>query len=163
MLDRVPLGVALARAAKAASSAFDQAMTQAGGSLPIWLVLVSLKTMHGASQRELADAIGIQGATLTHHLNGMESAGLVTRRRDPENRRVHIVELTEEGERLFERLREVAVDFDARLRSGLGAEDLDGFLRVLDTLSRNVGAEPASARPLPLAGSRGPVQMRPGA
>jgi MarR family transcriptional regulator, transcriptional regulator for hemolysin len=141
MVDRVPLGVALARTAKAASAAFDQEMTRAGGSLAIWQVLLSLKTSRGSSQREMADSMGIQGATLTHHLNGMEAAGLVTRRRDPENRRVHIVELTEAGERLFERLRDVAVAFDARLRTGLTPEQLTGFTHVLDTLARNVGAE----------------------
>ena len=49
----------------------------------------------------------------------MESAGLLTRRRDPRNRRLHLVELTPEGEALFSRLREVAFAFDQRLRAGL--------------------------------------------
>jgi MarR family transcriptional regulator, transcriptional regulator for hemolysin len=139
--DRVPIGVALARTAKATSAAFDSAMSQAGGSLPIWLVLLSLKTSRGASQRVMAEQMGIQGATLTHHLNGMEGSGLVTRRRDPENRRVHIVELTESGEELFEKLRSVAVACDAQLRGDLGSEELDRFRQVLDQLGHNVGAE----------------------
>ena len=143
----MPVGVALARTAKAASAAFDSAMAEAGGSLPIWLVLVSLKTERGASQREMAESMGIQGATLTHHLNGMEAAGLVTRRRDPENRRVHIVELTESGQRLFERLRTVAVDFDTRLRSGLTRQELDEFVRVLEVFGANVNAEWAAVAP----------------
>jgi MarR family transcriptional regulator for hemolysin len=138
--DRVPIGVALARTAKAANAAFDTAMNQAGGSLSIWLVLLSLKTSHGASQRAMAESMGIQGATLTHHLNGMEECGLVTRRRDPENRRVHIVELTESGEELFERLRSVAVAYDAQLRGELDSAELDRFRRVLDQLGQNVSA-----------------------
>jgi MarR family transcriptional regulator for hemolysin len=143
----VPVGVALARTAKAASAAFDSAMAEAGGSLPIWLVLVSLKTERGASQRAMAESMGIQGATLTHHLNGMEAAGLVTRRRDPENRRVHIVELTESGEQLFERLRTVAVEFDVQLRSGLTNHELDEFVRVLEVFGGNVNAEWAAVAP----------------
>jgi len=121
-------------------------MSRAGGSLPIWLVLLSLKTSRGASQRAMAEAMGIQGATLTHHLNGMEAAGLVTRRRDPGNRRVHIVELTESGEELFDKLRTVAVEFDEQLRCGLSASVLDEFVRVLDQLGRNVDAD---ATPIP--------------
>ena len=143
----MPVGVALARTAKAASAAFDSAMADAGGSLPIWLVLVSLKTERGASQREMAESMGIQGATLTHHLNGMEAAGLVTRRRDPENRRVHIVELTESGEQLFRRLRTVADGFDVQLRSGLTTPELDEFVRVLEVFGTNVNAEWAAAAP----------------
>src|SRR5438874_1636215 len=114
-----PIGLQLARTAKTVSRAFDDALTGGGGSLPLWLVLVSLKgRVHGA-QRHLAEAVGVEGPTLTHHLNRMEAAGLVTRRRDPENRRVHRVELTDAGEATFFRLLDNVVEFDARLRKGL--------------------------------------------
>jgi MarR family transcriptional regulator for hemolysin len=49
----------------------------------------------------------------------MDEQGLITRRRDPANRRVHLVELTEAGEALFYRLRGTAAAFDERLRTGL--------------------------------------------
>ncbi|MCA1694565.1 MAG: MarR family winged helix-turn-helix transcriptional regulator, partial [Actinobacteria bacterium] len=74
---RPPIGLKLAQTAKAVSGAFDEALAAAGGSLPIWLILISLKTQRLGNQRELAEAVGIQGATLTHHLNAMESAGLL--------------------------------------------------------------------------------------
>src|SRR6476661_4500946 len=92
-----PIGLELARTAKLASRAFDDALAAEGASLPIWLVLVSVQGRQHAMQRELAETLGIEGATLTHHLNRMEAAGLVTRRRDPDNRRIQIVELTDEG------------------------------------------------------------------
>ena len=111
-----PLGLHLTRVARTVSRAFDETLAEAGGSLPVWLVLISLKSRQLASQRELAEAVGIQGATLTHHLDAMESAGLVTRRRDPANRRLHLVELTPAGEALFLRLRDAATAFDRRLR-----------------------------------------------
>jgi MarR family transcriptional regulator for hemolysin len=135
---RLPVGLQLARAAKAVSRAFDDALAQAGGSLPVWLVLISIKSRQAASQRELAAAAGIQGATLTHHLNAMESAGLVTRRRDPENRRTHLVELTPAGDALFLRLRDAAMAFDQQLRSGLSGRDIDQLEQLLTRLRGNV-------------------------
>jgi MarR family transcriptional regulator for hemolysin len=135
---RLPVGLQLARAAKAVSRAFDDALAQAGGSLPVWLVLISVKSRQAASQRELAAAAGIQGATLTHHLNAMESAGLVTRRRDPENRRTHVVELTPAGDALFLRLRDAAMAFDQQLRSGLSGRDIDQLEQLLTRLRGNV-------------------------
>ena len=72
--DDEPIGLLLSRTAKAVSRAFDDALTQAGGSLPDWLVLVSLEGQAHGAQRELADAVGIEGPTLTHHLNRMEAA-----------------------------------------------------------------------------------------
>ena len=135
---RPPIGLKLTRTAKDVSAAFDNALAAAGGSLPIWLVLISLKTQRLANQRELAQAVGIQGATLTHHLNAMENDGLITRRRAPDNRRIHLVELTEQGEELFGRLRNAAVTFDRRLRTGLTDDDLAAFETVLNRLHSNV-------------------------
>jgi MarR family transcriptional regulator for hemolysin len=134
---RTPIGLHLARVARDVSRAFDDALVEAGGSLPVWLVLISLKGSQGANQRELAGAMGIQGATLTHHLNAMESAGQVTRRRNPQNRRAHVVELTTDGDALFLRLREAALGFDARLRSGLGESDIATVEELLSRLRAN--------------------------
>ncbi len=135
---RQPIGLQLAQVAKVTSRAFDDALAQAGGSLPAWLVLISIKSRQAASQRELAVAAGIQGATLTHHLNAMESAGLLTRRRDPANRRVHLVALTPEGDALFLRLRDAAMAFDSRLRAGLSDRDISQLGELLSRLSDNV-------------------------
>jgi MarR family transcriptional regulator for hemolysin len=134
---RPPLGRHLASVSRAVSRAFDEVLAEAGGSLPVWLVLISLKSGTRASQRELAGAVGIQGATLTHHLNTMESAGLVTRRRDPANRRLHLVELTPAGDALFLRLRDAATAFDRRLRAGLTETEVSQLGALLTRLRDN--------------------------
>jgi MarR family transcriptional regulator for hemolysin len=137
-----PLGLHLASAARAVSRAFDEALTEAGGSLPAWLVLLNLKIRRPGNQRQLAEAVGVTEATLTHHLNAMESESLVTRRRDPTNRRIHVVELTEAGEEAFLRLRATAVAFDQRLRTSITKDELASFQGALDRLVENVGGTP---------------------
>jgi MarR family transcriptional regulator for hemolysin len=134
-----PIGLHVTRVAKTLSRAFDRALSDAGGSQPAWLILLSVKSGRAATQRELAGAVGIEGATLTHHLDGMERAGLITRRRDPENRRVQRVKLTAAGEEAFQRMRRAAMAYDRRLRAGLSEEDLEGFRRVLERLGENGG------------------------
>ncbi|MEY9965883.1 MarR family transcriptional regulator for hemolysin [Streptacidiphilus sp. MAP12-16] len=135
---RPPIGLHLTRAARGVSRAFDDALAEVGGSMPAWLILISLKTRSLGNQRELAEAVGIRGATLTHHLNAMEDDGLVARRRDPENRRIQRVELTEAGEAAFHRMREAATAFDERLRRGLSEAELATFETLLDRLHDNV-------------------------
>jgi MarR family transcriptional regulator for hemolysin len=137
----------LTQAARGISRAFDQSLAAAGGSLPVWLVLLAMKTSAAASQRELAEAVGVKEATLTHHLNAMEGAGLITRRRDPANRRIHIVELTPAGDQLFATLRGAAMAFDRRLRAGLSEEELAALRAVLTRLADNVGAGTAGSPP----------------
>jgi MarR family transcriptional regulator for hemolysin len=133
-----PIGLKLANAAKQVSRAFDGALAGVGGSRPVWLILVSLKSGRATSQEELAGAVGVRGATLTQHLDAMESDGLVTRRRDPRNRRVHLVELTARGEAAFHRMRGAAASFDRRLTGGLTAGDLARLAELLDRLATNV-------------------------
>jgi MarR family transcriptional regulator for hemolysin len=120
--------------------AFDDALAQAqpGGSVPVWLVLISLKSQRLRNQRELAEAVGIREATLTHHLNTMDKQGWITRRRDPANRRVHLVELTEAGEAAFLRLRDAASAFDQRLRAGLSGDEVAQLEKLLSRLEANV-------------------------
>lgn len=136
---RVPIGLRLSQVARTVGREFDSAMEQAGGSLPVWLVLLNLKIRHPGNQRELAEAVGVREATLTHHLNAMDTRGLITRRRDTENRRIHVVQLTEAGEELFTRLQQAAIAFDTQLRQGFEDTDLDTLRALLGRLAANAG------------------------
>lgn len=135
---RVPVGLRLTQVARVVERAFDEALAAAGGSLPTWLILLNLKVRQPPSQKELAEAVGLREATLTHHLAGMEERGLVTRTRDAANRRVQVVALTPAGEDAFLRLRDVAIAFDATLRAGLADSDLDRLDGLLGALAANV-------------------------
>ena len=139
---QLPIGLRLSRTARAAGRAFDETLARAGGSVPVWLVLISLKRQQLRNQRELAEAVGIREATLSHHLTAMDRQGLITRRRDPGNRRVHLVELTEAGEAAFQRLRGAATAFDQRLRDGLSEAEIAELARLLDRLAANLGENP---------------------
>jgi MarR family transcriptional regulator for hemolysin len=143
----VPIGLRLNQAARAVERAFDEALAAAGGTLPVWLVLLNLKIRRPANQRELAEAVGIREATLTHHLNAMDARGLITRTRDAANRRVQVVTLTEAGEKDFLRLREAAIAFDAKLRTGLADADLATLSALLSHLAANVGTPENTASP----------------
>ncbi|HEX6492807.1 MAG TPA: MarR family winged helix-turn-helix transcriptional regulator [Candidatus Dormibacteraeota bacterium] len=144
---QTPIGLHLTRSARAVGRAFDDALAEAGGSLPVWLVLLSLKQRPQANQRDVATAMGLTEATLTHHLGSIEAAGLITRRRDPANRRHHILELTGAGEAAFTRLRAAAVAFDRRLRRGTTDDDIDRLRELLDHVTANVAPGHAHSDP----------------
>jgi MarR family transcriptional regulator for hemolysin len=137
-LSAPPIGFVLSQVSKAVARAFDEAMTQAGGSLPTWLVLLSLMPGGDRPQSELAQAVGVQGPTLTHHLNGLEEQGLITRTRDKADRRAHQVALTAEGRARFLQLRQTAERFDARLRGELTGQEVDLLRGLLQRLRANV-------------------------
>jgi MarR family transcriptional regulator for hemolysin len=133
-----PIGLQLARTSKAVSRAFDSALAEVGGTLPIWSVLVSLKGEQHGAQRQIAAAIGVEGPTLTHHLNRLERDGLVSRTRNPDNRRVQRVRLTDAGEAAFGRMLAVVRAFDRRLRAGLPEQQQADLVQILAQLRDNV-------------------------
>jgi MarR family transcriptional regulator for hemolysin len=136
-----PIGLQLANTAKIVSRAFNDVLARGGASLPIWLILTALRGEQWPTQLELARSLGIEGPTLTRHLDGMERAGLVQRRRDPNDRRAVQVEITEAGIALHNRLRADVIGFDERLRAGLSSDDLERVRAVLRKLEHNVGRE----------------------
>ena len=131
------IAVLVSRSARTLDRALDAALTAAGGSLSGWLVLQALDAGEHATQADLARAVGVRQPTLTHHLDGLERSGFVTRRRGGGDRRAQRVELTEEGRRLFVRLRRVAGAFDGQLRAGLSTADVTELERLLGSLAEN--------------------------
>ena len=106
----------------------------------MWLVLTNLKAADWRSQHDLAAAVGIEGPTLTRHLDALERQGLVRRGQDPADRRAVVVELTPEGHAAHARLRDVVIAFDRRLRSGLSQDEVDALRELLGRLEANVGS-----------------------
>ena len=131
------LSLLIGRVAKELSRAFDDVLVAAGGSTPTWQVLRALSAGDHRTQADLAAAIGVRQPTLTHHLDALERAGLVTRERADANRRVQRVTVTESGEHLFLRLRRAAASFDGRLRAGLDDADVTELRRLLAQLAED--------------------------
>ncbi len=70
-----------------------------GGLRPRHLIALKLLSEHGpASQHGLADALSLDPSNVVGLLNELEERELITRRRDPADRRRHIVELSPLGE-----------------------------------------------------------------
>lgn len=69
-----------------------------GGLRPRHLIAMKLLSENGpAGQQGLADALSLDPSNVVGLLNELEERGLVTRRRDPADRRRHIVELSAAG------------------------------------------------------------------
>ena len=137
-MERRPIGLHLAQVQKTVARAFNDALAEAGGTVPMWLVLHSIARGSPGSQLHIARSVGIEGPTLTRHLDGLEEAGLVVRRRDPDDRRAVRVELTEEGEKLYQALLEAAIQFDRRLTAGFDEAELAQLRELLSRLAANV-------------------------
>jgi DNA-binding MarR family transcriptional regulator len=90
----LPLLDHLARVARRSG----EATLEPGGLRPRHLIALRLLSEQGpASQQGLADSLSLDPSNVVGLLNELEERGLITRRRDPADRRCHIVELSPRG------------------------------------------------------------------
>jgi DNA-binding MarR family transcriptional regulator len=98
--DAPRLSVLLAKLSKVVYRKAEEALP--GMSLKDYIALAKLDD-RGVPQQRLADSLGMDENNLVLLLNGLEAAGTISRRRDPGDRRRHIVEITPRGKKVLER------------------------------------------------------------
>jgi MarR family transcriptional regulator for hemolysin len=137
-----PLGRHLVFTAKEVRRRFEARLAEAGGSLPVWAILSALELGPHRSQHELAGALHIEGPTLTRQLDRLEADGLISRQRDPGDRRAVRVETTEAGKQLYERLLKVAMTTDAEVRGELSEREVETLQRLLSKVRSALESAP---------------------
>jgi MarR family transcriptional regulator for hemolysin len=140
-----PLGRQLVFTAKAMRIAFEAELARAGGSLGNWIVLSAIAETHGMTQAALATHAHLEGATITHHVDRLEKAGLVKRVLDPGDRRVRRLELTPAGVELHGRMMSAAMELQQQILSGLSEDEKTAMRRGLGVIQANLAASGAPA------------------
>jgi DNA-binding MarR family transcriptional regulator len=95
--------------------------------------LVHLSSEHATPMRELAGALRCDNSYVTSVVDGLEERGMARRRPHPTDRRIKVIELTEQGAALASRVRAVIDEPPAAFAalSEKEAGDLVGLLRKL--------------------------------
>lgn len=103
-----------------------------------YLVLCCLWQEDGLATSGIAEKIQQLGATLTGVLDRMEERGMVRRERDPQDRRIWRVWLTEEGNSLREVLPPIAAEALEKFLTGVSARDRERLSKILARIVVNL-------------------------
>lgn len=94
-------------------------------------VLSALEEFGTSSQATLARRLGIDRSDMVATLNDLESQGLITRTRDPDDRRRNAVMLNRKGRRELSRLVELVETAQERMFAALSSGDRAELHRLL--------------------------------
>ena len=95
------------------------------------LVLSYLDRRAPARQQDLCEALMLDPNNCVLLLNELEAAGWLERRRDPEDRRRHVVDLTPEGHEALARARAAQDTLEDEMLAGLDASERDQLRALL--------------------------------
>ncbi|HEY3792187.1 MAG TPA: MarR family transcriptional regulator, partial [Bradyrhizobium sp.] len=100
-------------------------------------VLLLLDRNPGRNQTEIASTLGILRPNFVAMLDGLESRDLCTRMRSTNDRRSHILILTDKGRAVLARAKKlVATKHEARLNALLGPSNRAALLAMLAIIAR---------------------------
>lgn len=135
------LGAVLGRVHRQWRSAVNLAVAPLGMTESRWTALMLLKkTGEGCTQQTLASKLSIEMSSLSRTLNQLQQQGLIERRTDPEDKRVHCLWLTPEGAEMVEALAVRIGTIRDEIYAGISEAELDAFASVLVKMEANAVA-----------------------
>ena len=105
------------------------------------LAIHELDLHTGISQRELAERLGLEKSSVSRLVADLEAGGLLTRQRDPENRRVYRLDITEQGRRLHRDAAGVLHERYERWASTMTVDEGEGLAGGIPALLRVMHAD----------------------
>jgi DNA-binding MarR family transcriptional regulator len=113
-----------------------------GVKIKEYVALQYLSDQGKVAQAELGEQLMLDANNCVILLNGLEQGGLVERRRDPTDRRRHIVEMTKAGERALETADKAFAGLEDEVFAGLSVDERCQLWKLLRQ-ALDGGAEPA--------------------
>lgn len=138
-VDRV--GLVLARSGHIANVRIRKALAASGLKPGHGHVLLWLSDTGPMSQQALIEALGVDPSVLVAILNDLERDGFAQRRRDPADRRRHIVEMSERGAALVDEIDAALTTVEQELFADLDESEIGRLRELLDRVGGGVDDE----------------------
>lgn len=136
---RRPLGMRMAMVVRQWRATIDHALSDTGITQASWTVLMQLCQLgDNVSVSELAEVHGIELPPLMRTLTQLENQGLIVRTTSPYDKRIRLLTLTAEGQRLLEKITQVIEACQQRAAENIPPAQMLAFSDTLNQIACNL-------------------------
>jgi MarR family transcriptional regulator, transcriptional regulator for hemolysin len=121
----------------AREAAARHGVSEAASAPLIWIERLG----ENVRQNALADAIGIEGASLVRLIDELQGSGLVTRQPDPSDRRANVVSLTPRGREVVTEVNDDIQGLRQQIFENVSPADIEATGRVFAALKEAAGKD----------------------
>ncbi|MDR6434089.1 MarR family transcriptional regulator [Brucella pseudogrignonensis] len=126
---------AMAKVNRKLRTVFDARVKERGLTLARARTLLTLIEQEGLYQKELAEVLEIENATMVRLIDGLERQAFVERQAVEGDRRAKRIVMTEEGKALAQQVVDLAAEVRVDLLEGISDDDLNTTLQVMRKMS----------------------------
>ncbi|WP_280548149.1 MULTISPECIES: transcriptional regulator SlyA [unclassified Halomonas] len=138
--DQEQFGLHLGLVARLWRAEIDRRLAAFGLTDSRWLTLLQLSRLpHAATQRELAEAVGVRGPTLVRTLDRLEAEGLIERRTEAADRRTKSVHLRAKATPILEQIEATTAAVRAEILSDISPAEVTTCLKVFEKIAGKLG------------------------
>jgi DNA-binding MarR family transcriptional regulator len=101
-------------------------------------LLTLLYQVDEISQSDLQKKVNIDGAAITRHVKQLETKGMVSRRRKPEDNRITLVKLSNQGRERIESYKKEKERFMEEMLVNISTEERNVLLHLLSQMKKNI-------------------------
>ncbi|HVT55071.1 MAG TPA: MarR family transcriptional regulator [Xanthobacteraceae bacterium] len=116
----------------------DQRARTRGMTRAQWMILRKLERTPGLSQNELATLIEVEPITVGRLIDRLEARGLVERRSDPRDRRIHRLHLTPKSKPILREIADNIAELSKCMANGIDGKMLNTIAAALKTMKANL-------------------------
>lgn len=109
-----------------------------GLKVPEWRVMAVLGNAGAVTQRDLAALTLMDKVAVNRACKELEERGLACRQPNNRDGRSHLLELTDEGRRMYGEIMPLALEMERRLLASFTPEEIAGFKALLVRLKKEV-------------------------
>jgi DNA-binding MarR family transcriptional regulator len=96
-------------------------------------ILFMLREKDGQSMSELSQVLSMDNSTVTGLVDRLQRSGLVTRRANPDDRRISLIRITPQGVEEIKKAKPVITRVNERIKAGLSEREINTFKGILNS------------------------------